>query len=225
MNRLNERSLAIPIPRRMRHLPIADSGYVVPWFVSRLDDGSYDFRAVEIPKFARAMKQKLCWLCGQTLGRHMAFVIGPMCMVNRTTSEPPSHLECAEYAVRACPFLTQPKMRRNAKGIPEMLESGEATSPAGEHIDRNPGACAIYTTLTYSAFRVGGGKAGMLIRLGEPEHVSFYREGRPATRAEVLESIDSGMPLLRSMAMADGEDANKQLGFQYQWALQLLPTT
>jgi hypothetical protein len=222
MNQLNERSLAIPIPRRMRHLPIADSGYVVPWFVSKLDDGSYDFRAVELSKFGRAMKQKLCWLCGQTLGRHMAFVLGPMCMVNRTTSEPPSHLECAEYAVRACPFLTQPRMRRNAKGIAEMLESGEATSPAGEHLNRNPGACAIYTTLTYSAFRVGGGKAGMLIRLGEPEHVSFYREGRPATRAEVLESIDGGMPLLRNMALAD-EAANKALDSQYQRALQLLP--
>jgi hypothetical protein len=223
MNQLNERSLAIPIPRRMRHLPIADSGYVVPWFVTRGDDGSYDFRAADMRKHKRAVHQKLCWLCGQTLGRHLAFVIGPMCVVNRVTSEPPSHLECAEYAVKACPFLSQPKMRRNAKGMAEMLESGEAIAPPGEHFDRNPGACAIYITLTYSAFPVGQGKAGVLFRLGEPEHVTYYREGRLATRAEVLESIDSGMPTLREMAIGQGQEAMHALQHQYQRALRLLP--
>jgi hypothetical protein len=206
----------------MKHLPISDNGWCVPWFVSKLDDGSYDFRAADLDKFRRAVKQKLCWLCGQTVGRHLAFVVGGMCIVNRVTSEPPSHLECAEYAVRACPFLSQPRMRRNAKGIAEMIESGEAIAPAGEHIDRNPGACAIYVTLTYSGFPVGQGKAGVLFRLGEPERITYYREGRPATRAEVLESIDSGLPLLRRMALGD-EAANKALDLQYQRALQLLP--
>jgi hypothetical protein len=223
MNQLNERSLAIPAPRRMRHLPIADNGYVVPWFVTRADDGSYDFRAADMRKFQRAIKQKLCWLCGQSLGRNLAFTIGPMCVVNRVTSEPPSHLDCAEYAVKVCPFLSQPRMRRNAKGVAERLDSGEMIQPAGEHLDRNPGAVAIYVTSTYSPFPVGKGKGGFLIHLGEPKHIAFYREGRPATRAEVLESIDSGMPILRKMAIEEGEAANKALDLKYRQAMPLLP--
>jgi hypothetical protein len=218
--RLNARTSDIPVPRRMAHLPVAPSGYVVPWFVSKLDDGSYDFRAFDWIKLQRAMKQKLCWLCGQSVGRRLAFVIGPMCMVNRVTSEPPSHRDCAEYAVRACPFLTQPRMRRNAVDLPE-----GAHAPAGEHLDRNPGAVAIYVTLDYRPFRPDKGKAGFLFELGAPIDIAFYREGRQATRAEVLESIDSGMPKLREMAFKQGYGALSQLERQYTEARKLLPAS
>jgi hypothetical protein len=216
--RLNARTSDIPVPRRMAHLPVAPSGYIVPWFVSKLDDGSYDFRAFDWIKMQRAVKQKLCWLCGQSVGRRLAFVVGSMCVVNRVTSEPPSHRDCAEYAVCACPFLTQPRMRRNTVDLPE-----DAISPPGEHLDRNPGAVAIYMTLNYRPFQPDRRKAGLLFELGAPIEITYYREGRLATRAEVLESIDSGMPLLRNMALADGEAANKALDSQYQRALQLLP--
>jgi hypothetical protein len=190
----------------------------VPWFVSKLDDGTYDFRAFDWIKMQRAVKQKLCWLCGQSVGRRMAFTVGSMCVVNRVTSEPPSHRDCAEYAVKACPFLSQPRMRRNTVDLPEGAEA-----PAGEHLDRNPGAVAIYITQSYRQFRPDPRKAGLLFQLGDPIDIAFYREGRPATRAEVLESIDSGMPVLRKMAVSEGEAANKALDSLYQRALQLLP--
>jgi hypothetical protein len=204
----------------MGHLPVAPSGYVVPWFVSKLDDGSYDFRAFDWPKLKRAVQQKLCWLCGQSLGRRLAFTIGPMCIVNHVTSEPPSHRDCAEYAVRACPFLTQPRMRRNEVDLPE-----GAIEPAGMHLSRNPGAVAIYMTLGYRPFQPDPRKAGLLFNLSEPLEVMFYREGRRATRAEVLESIDSGMPHLRRAAFAEGHAAVMQLERQYTDARKLLPAT
>jgi hypothetical protein len=214
--KLNERIAAIPIPQRMRHLPISPEGFPVPWFVSRSDDGTYDFRAIHYGRMGKAVKQKLCWLCGQSLGVRLAFVIGPMCMVNRTISEPPSHRECAEYSVRACPFLTQPRMRRNTKDKPE----GEI---AGEPIMRNPGAAIIWITREYRVFRPDPKKAGVLFKLGAPEHISFWREGRLATRAEVLESIDSGLPILKGIATQQGDDALAALDHHYQQALKLLP--
>jgi hypothetical protein len=215
MTKLNERIAAILLPERMRRLPISPQGFPVPWFVARID-GQYDFRAIGQDKLARAVKQRLCWLCGETLGRHLAFVIGPMCAINRVSSEPPCHLECAEYAVKACPFLTQPRMRRNEKDLP----AGEI---AGVAIMRNPGATLIWITRTFRVFRPDRRKAGVLFQLGNPEHVFYYCEGRPATRAEVLESINSGMVFLRGEATREGAAADQQLDRQYKEALQLLP--
>jgi hypothetical protein len=215
-NHLNERIKDIPLPQRMRHLPVSPQGFPVPWFVSRTDDGEYDFRAIHYDRIGRAVKQRLCWLCGQTLGRRLAFVIGPMCAVNRVSSEPPSHRDCAEYAVKACPFLTQPRMRRNTKDLPE----GEI---AGLHLDRNPGANLIWITRGFQTFRPDPKKAGVLFQLAPPETLLFFREGRPATRAEILDSIDSGMPTLRRLALDEGPDAERALDFKYKQALQLLP--
>jgi hypothetical protein len=217
-DQLNARIKDIPLPERMQHLPVDPRGFPVPWFVSRDDDGNYDFRAIEYNRIGKAVKQRLCWLCGQTLGRRLALVIGPMCIVNRVTSEPPSHRECAEYAVQACPFLAQPKMRRNEKDLPE-----DAIAPAGVHLMRNPGVMAIWITHSYHVFRPDPRKAGVLFRIGDPVAVTYYREGRIATRAEILESIESGLPFLSEIAAKQGADALRDLDQQHQQALKLLP--
>src|SRR5215510_13198920 len=172
MRELNASIRAIPLPTRMRHLPISATGYPVPWFVNWLD-GEPDFRVVGPGRIGRAIRADLCWLCGETLGKFKAFTIGPMCAVNRVSSEPPSHRECAEYAVQACPFLTRPRMRRNEKDVPE-----DRIDPAGIMIPRNPGVALIWITRDYSPFRARGG--GYLFHLDEPESLHFYAEGRPA---------------------------------------------
>ena len=115
-----------------------------------------------------------------------------MCAVNRTSAEPPSHYDCAFYAAQACPFLTQPRMRRNEKDIPE-----DTREPAGIMLKRNPGVTLVWVTRHYKPFKAEG---GVLFRLGDPGRVEFYAEGRKATRSEIMASIDSGMPILRGMA-------------------------
>ena len=62
------------------------------------------------------MREKRCWVCGDPLGVHLTFPIGPMCALNRTISEPPSHHECASWSARNCPFLSRPHMVRREDG-------------------------------------------------------------------------------------------------------------
>src|SRR3981189_2409882 len=119
MPELNASIRHIPMPDRFKKLPISDKGFPIPYFVGELD-GRRDFRVIRPDAIAACFNKRLCWLCGEKLGQYLAFVIGPMCSVNRVSSEPPSHRECAEYAVRACPFLSRPKMRRNEEGLPEL---------------------------------------------------------------------------------------------------------
>src|ERR1043165_6865260 len=134
-----------PLPARMKKLPIDHRGYVVPWFVARPPAGElFDFRLADPDRAAQAMRFGNCWVCGEVVGRHKTFVIGPMCAVNRTTSEPPCHIECARFSAIACPFLTLPKAKRNDKGLPEGVRA--SLGPPEAAIPRNPGVSCLWTT-------------------------------------------------------------------------------
>jgi hypothetical protein len=185
MRELNNAIRHLKLPERMRGLPIESRGYPVPFFVGYVD-GKPDFRTMDGRKFDLACEKKLCWMCGQRLGAHFTFAIGPMCAINRVISEPPSHRSCVEYGVRACPFLTNPRMRRNEKNL-------AGGTVAGEHLDRNPGVTLLWTTHHYIMFWAGN---GWLFRLGEPTRLQWFAEGRAATREEILASIDGGLPTL-----------------------------
>jgi hypothetical protein len=182
------------LPIRMEGAPLDDRGYPVPWFVA-WQDGKPEFRAMDPEKFIRAIKEKLCWVCGSKLGVHYTFVAGPMCGINRTSSEPPSHHECAEWSAKNCPFLNNPRMvRREDEKINNQCLRDNA---AGFAITRNPGVAMLWNTRQYEVFRT---ENGYLIQMGEPESVEWYAHGRLATRAEVDASIDSGLPNLRRIA-------------------------
>jgi hypothetical protein len=178
-----------PLTGRIAALPVDDRGYPVPFFVSWID-GKPEFRVADSSKFIACVLDQLCWVCGQKLGTFKTFLIGPMCAINRTSAEPPSHRECAEWSVRGCPFLTKPQMVRRE----DELTRANENNVAGEMIKRNPGVSLVWVTKRFTYFRDHRG--GILLKIGEPESVSWWREGRTALRAEILESIESGLPFL-----------------------------
>ncbi len=203
------------VPRRLTHRPRDERGYIVPWFVAWID-GKPDFRIVDAAKFKPAIEQKRCWVCGETLGAYLAFCIGSMCAINRTISEPPSHRDCAIYSARVCPFLTLPRAQRRRANLPEE----HLKEPAGIGIARNPGAVCIWITKSYRIVRVDN---GILFRLGDPIETVWFCEGREATRAEVLASIESGYPLLEETAREEGEAGLARLALMREEAMKLVP--
>jgi len=212
--KLNPSIALLDMPQRIRALPVDERGYPVPWFVARID-GRPEFRVADTSKLVAAVRQRLCWVCGQGLGRHLAFLLGPMCAVNRVSSEPPCHRECAVYSARACPFLARPHMERREGGLPE------ETSHAGHMLTRNPGAVAVWLTRSRGVY--GDGRGGVLFRVGPPEEVLWFAEGRPAIRAEVLASMETGLPLLLEAARQEGAAAVAELERLYEIARRLIP--
>lgn len=216
-----------PLPLQMKRLHVDKRGFPVPYFVQWLDngkpvrdgEGEPDFRIVNTVKLVQCMKRSLCWICGGPMGVNRVFVIGPMCAVNRVTSEPPSHRSCAEYAARACPFLTKPRMRRNEKDMPPNHEP-----PGGVMIARNPGVTLLWVTRSYKPFQADN---GVLFRIGPAEATEWYAEGRAATRAEILESIATGLPALEAACdeelPSERERARWLLKGQVAAAMELLP--
>lgn len=210
-----------PIPARMQQLPIDTRGYPVPWFVEWIN-GEPDFRVMDSRKWARAVKFGNCWLCGEQCGLLRTFVIGPMCAVNRVTSEPPCHSECAAFAAMACPFMTLPAAQYRSARLP----AGALEAP-GFASKRNPGVVCLWTTKKYRVFAVDahatGGVPGQLIQIGEPAQVRWYSQGRVATRAEVEASVAGGFPALQEMAEQQSTQAVAELHSMRAQFSRLLP--
>jgi hypothetical protein len=170
---------------------------------------------MDVTRWASCVMLSLCWICGEALGAHLCFVAGPMCGINRTSGEPPSHRDCAIWAARNCPFLVRPHMRRREDEFTETLVT------PGVSIRRNPGVNMIWYTKEFTVFR--DGKGNPLLQMGDPLNVEWYCEGRAATRDECLDSIMGGLPLLEVEAAKDGERAQRHLRRNLEGLLALLP--
>lgn len=200
------------LPTRIKRLPIDPRGYPIPWFVAERN-GVRDFRIADPVKRFKAVRDRLCWLCGEVIGVRLAFVLGPMCVVNRNTSEPGCHRECAEFAAQACPFLCLPDAKYRTANLPSDVRI-QPNALLG-----NPGATAIYITKQFKPYTVPG---GWLIRLGEPLEVLWYCEGKPASRAQIEAVLEQRLPLLAEVA-AKQEGGTERLAKMVSIARQYLP--
>lgn len=192
----------VPVPDRIKHLPRDKRGYPVPWFVEWQDNEPV-FPAFDARKWMIAVKQGKCWVCGGVMGRHLCFVVGPMCTINRISSEPPCHLECAEYSVKVCPFLTNPAMQR----VPakHYTPDGVVNPPGGIMEQRNPGITALWRTRRFSIMPTD---SGPILQLGDPEGVDWWNFGRRATPAEAHAGFEDGAVFIKQRALErDGAEA------------------
>lgn len=201
------------MPEKMRSLPVDERGYPVPWFVDWID-GKPEFRAMDGRKYVAAIRESLCWVCGTRLGNAKVFVAGPMCGINRTSAEPPSHPECGRWSAQNCPFLSNPNMVRREDELVNNTVTRE--NAPGKAILRNPGVTMLWFTREYEVFDDGAGKP--LIQMGRPYAVEWWAHGRIATREEVQESIDGGLPALEAIARTEegGIEALRQYIARFQ---------
>jgi hypothetical protein len=203
-------------PPNIAALPVDARGFPIPWFVHVDDAGHEDFRVIGRGKMQRALQQRLCWICGQRLHTVKAFVIGPMCAINRISAEPPSHLECATFAARICPFLSRPLAKRNDRDLPVESCTNESA------LAHNPGVALVWCTARFKPV-MGAGLDERLFQLGAPHSVRWYCEGRTATRDEVMTAIRKGLPFLVEAAAADGPEAITELQRRARDAMKFLP--
>ena len=122
------RDIPLPASATCRARPVSESaGFLFPTLY-RSSMASGISSTLTRNKIIIAYRRKICFLCGEPLGRFAAFVIGPMgSSINRVSSEPPAHRDCAEYAVRACP-VPGPAQRQGA--MTRRISAPPRTRPA-----------------------------------------------------------------------------------------------
>ena len=202
------------MPAELRVRPRDHRGFPVPWFVTRKDErGRWDFVTVDTQRMYQAIRQDLCWVTGEPLGRFRSFVIGPMCVINRVAGDPPVKRNVALYSATVCPFLVNPRMRR-------VGEHGEIMEgQRGRAVSRNPGLCAVFTVEKKRQHF----NRHSLFDLGEPSNVEWFKEGRPATRQEARAALDDGFAFLLDEAEKEGDNAVMHLLVMYELATRYLP--
>lgn len=207
------RESLLPMPHDMAGCRVDHRGYPVPWFVTEKDSrGCWDFVNIRSERFAEARDKGVCWVSGEKLGKYVSFVVGPMCVVNRVAGDPPVKKAVAEWSVRVCPFLANPKAHRG-KDVPEIINEQR-----GVMLTRNPGVSAIYTTKDYFY-----DNSNHIFHLGEAESITWWAEGYVASPGEIAEAITSGLPNLIEMAKKEGEEAVAELGVYITRAFRRLP--
>lgn len=164
---------SIPIPARLANRPRDVRGYPIPAVVIVDAAGTPDFRVTDVHKWVAACKNKTCALCGEPLGRHMAFIGGPLTFENRYFTDLPSHRECAEYAMQVCPYIAVPNFKHASNIVPG---KGVTLHVTEETSTIRPDRFLMGIAKGYAPMRTESG--GLIVRATPWEQVSWWRDGR-----------------------------------------------
>lgn len=130
------------VPERLQKRPLF-RGFVVPRFALIGEDGVPDFKVIDRHFWEKAVRERLCGICGEALDYWIYFIGGPQSISARSFIDLPMHEECARYSMRVCPFLHREsfgyaKYRKQHAGLRELdLVSADRPSKMGLLRTRN----------------------------------------------------------------------------------------
>jgi hypothetical protein len=118
----------IPVPVEMQELAKDGRGYPVPNIVLVDKNGRPHFQVNDHVKVAECIDNRLCAICGKSLGDDIWFVGGPLSAFHPHGAyiDPPVHHNCGYYALQVCPWLASMhyKKRIDASTITELNFQG-----------------------------------------------------------------------------------------------------
>ena len=201
------------VPASLRRRPIHPTMRIpVPWFLADQDaiglkTGSWNFREVMASRANLALRNRVCWICGTPHHGHATVIGGPASIITGNVSDPPSHPECAEFAVQVCPFLVNPERERRADLTPNDLTPGVL-------LQHNPGLAILWTASAVHFTRFSDRTKGTsLIRIPAlaPVKLTCWCHGRQANAGEIGAALDKALTSLINLAMQHGPEAVSDL--------------
>jgi hypothetical protein len=164
----------IPIPRMLATRPVDHRGYPIPFlqFIPETfyKDRRVDFRITDPYKKEFALRKQLCGLCGQPLAAKVYFIGGPLSAESRVFSDPPMHRDCAQYAMKVCPYLVNPNYKP-AEG-PVKSRDGTPTQADALQGQGRPPKMFLYKTNGYNLTQIKDGRTGKI-------HSGIYAVANP----------------------------------------------
>lgn len=158
----------VPIPQLMSHLPIEPrSGLPLPFFAASPEKGG---AAVATMNAVMACcHKKVCWICGKKLLPFCCFISGPIGLSNQVATDGPCHPACAEYAVRACPYMAIPGFKATASDRFETHKSPGATEIKPE----------CFAIAYVNKWRFQADERGVVFFYHRPVRVAWFAAGEP----------------------------------------------
>lgn len=108
------------MPPRIAALP-RFRGLPVPWNVVIGRNGDPLFTVNDDEKRRRAIRQQLCPMCGERLGKWKWFAGGPLSAYHQHGAyyDLPGHHECIQFALQICPYLVARHYKREIHVDPQ----------------------------------------------------------------------------------------------------------
>jgi hypothetical protein len=166
--------LETPIPERLARRPRDARGFPIPVTVLIKPDGTPDFRVTDVQRWARLVKGRICAMCGEPLGRHLAFIGGPRSHESRVFTDAAMHTDCASYAMAVCPFLALANSR-HARKLPAI--EGVTLRATDEAVIDRPEKMFIGVTTSYRPYRLEDGT--LVVQAGPWERVEWHEPHQP----------------------------------------------
>jgi len=178
-----------PIPRRLATRPRDQRGLPIP-FVVLVVNGKPDFRITDVERWAKVVNHRLCALCGEPLGARIAFIGGPQSHASHCFTDGPMHRDCAEYAIRVCPYLALRHMKRGGATV---APDGVMLKVVDEVSEERPERFFVGITTKYEVDLLLSGSAYLLA--GEWESVAWFRHGEPVGPPEAAAAAPAPSPI------------------------------
>lgn len=155
-------------------------GYPIPFLVLVDSRGRPQFTVNDVRRADLCRRKHLCSICGKRFDPEGAWFVGgsrAFLHPNGVFQDPPMHLDCAEYALRVCPFLAAPRWSRSVADA-----KLSATTPIEYMPPRLPERFGLGLPGSYhwhpesSVFVVDGWR-----------YVEFWRAGQPIAAPETAD--------------------------------------
>lgn len=178
----------VPIPYRMKHLPLDKRGYPIPVGVWRDSNGTPHFTINEESRRITNLYRHLCPICGMMLFRGCWFVGGPGSAFHKMGCyiDPPMHKECMDYALQVCPYLAAPyySKRIDARLVPKKDKEGRLF--VDNTVDPNrPAVFVAVMSVKTSVFK--GQNGSLFVKPIRPyRSVEYWRYGKQITASEAM---------------------------------------
>lgn len=159
----------------------------MPFIVLRDKLGIPQFTINDVKRVNLCVRKRLCAICGKRMGDWVWFVGGSRCFLHTRGAflDPPTHNECAEYALAVCPFLAA----RSYSGRIDDRKLAPGAIPDGLTLVRHDGMLpalperfGLGAALDYR--RSGSGDVFIVDRW---QYLEFWRHGRPCRAPDSAE--------------------------------------
>ncbi|MDW9481854.1 hypothetical protein GOB57_24710 [Sinorhizobium meliloti] len=183
---------SVPIPERMRSLPLDRRGYPVPVNVERDRTGKPNFAMNDESVRQRLFKEDRCSICGGKLLRGRWSVAGPGSALHEAGAflDPPMHYECARYAVQVCPYLALPSYSKSVSPL-EPLEAGLVRGGLAYNPTVFPNRPSLFLLVMYVGQKLTHYEGGF-VRSLKPKRplrrIEYWQDGRQLTEQDGREA-------------------------------------
>lgn len=160
---------------RLARLPFDEKRKVPVPFFNVMPDGAVNFTGINAQAVLKCAAERLCGICGGPLEYWIAFLGGPVSLANRSYLDPPFHRECAEAAIRYCPYINRRVHRRS----PEEKFDPDDTWHSTQSDESKPAAWIIAITRDFTVlphqgfimFKAGTIKEALRFEYGDDDRI------------------------------------------------------